>query len=134
MGAKKDLRIYPAFLIEDEGCICVTFPDLSGCATQGDTLEAALSNAKEALEGYLYCLEEDGDSIPAPTPLDALIVPEGQKSTMVSVRMDIVREEEARRSISKTVTIPAWLNKIAVEANVNFSQILQEGLRSRLGV
>lgn len=134
MAKKKDLRIYPALLVEDDGAICVSFPDLPGCVTQGKDLEQALARATDALAGFLLCLEEDNDPVPAPTPLDDLVIPEGQKSTMISVRMDIVREEEARRSISKTVTIPAWLNKIAMESKVNFSQILQEGLRERLNV
>ena len=37
-----------------------------------------------------------------------------------------------RKSVKKTLTIPAWLNKKAVEQNVNFSQILQEGLKRKL--
>ena len=53
---------------------------------------------------------------------------------MVPVRMDIIREEQARKSISKNVTLPAWLNKLAVEAKINFSQVLQDGLKARLGV
>jgi hypothetical protein len=48
--------------------------------------------------------------------------------------MDIVREEEAHRSITKSVTIPAYLNKLGIEHNLNFSSILQDGLRERLGV
>jgi len=41
---------------------------------------------------------------------------------LVAVRMDIVREEEAKRSITKSVTLPAWLNKIGMENNLNFSK------------
>jgi predicted alpha/beta superfamily hydrolase len=52
----------------------------------------------------------------------------------IAVRMDIVREEEAHRSITKSVTIPAYLNKLGIENNLNFSSILQEGLKERLGV
>ncbi len=51
----------------------------------------------------------------------------------VSVRMDILREEMANRSITKNVTLPAWLNKMAMEHKINFSSTLQEALRERLG-
>jgi len=33
------------------------------------------------------------------------------------------------RSISRTVTLPAWLNAIALKHNVNFSQVLQDALK-----
>jgi antitoxin HicB len=36
-----------------EGGYIVDFPMLRGCMTEGDTLEAALKNAKEALDGWL---------------------------------------------------------------------------------
>ena len=35
---------------EKDGDYSVSFPDLDGCFTQGDTLEEALANAKEAME------------------------------------------------------------------------------------
>ena len=34
-------------------------PELEGCQTQGDTLDEALANAKEAIELYLESLTED---------------------------------------------------------------------------
>jgi len=48
--------------------------------------------------------------------------------------MDILREEERKKSVSKNVTLPAWLNKMAMEHKINFSSALQETLRDRLGV
>jgi hypothetical protein len=37
-------------------------------------------------------------------------------------------------SVKKTLTIPAWLNKLAEEKQVNYSQILQAALKDYLGV
>ena len=42
--------------------------------------------------------------------------------------MNIVREE-ANKSVTKSATLPNWLNKLAIEAKLNFSGILQEGLK-----
>jgi len=39
-------------------------PSLPGCHTWGDTIEAARSNAKEAIQVYLSSLVEDGEPIP----------------------------------------------------------------------
>lgn len=49
---------------EKDGGYSVTFPDIPGCITQGDTKEEALKMAKEALE---LVLEEylDGRPLPA---------------------------------------------------------------------
>lgn len=131
---KKDIRTYPAIFSRDETSISVEFPDLPGCATFGKTEEEAFARAKEALEGFLYYSEQDGDPIPVPTPFDKVQVSPGQAVSLITVRMDIVREEEDNRSVTKSVTVPAYLNKLAMEANLNFSGILQNGLKERLGV
>lgn len=41
-------------------------PELSGCAAHGDTQEAALFNAKEAIVLWLDTAKEFGDPIPQP--------------------------------------------------------------------
>ncbi len=49
-----DIREYQAvFQEETEGGFSVWVPDLPGCASQGETLEEALQNIKEAIELYL---------------------------------------------------------------------------------
>lgn len=49
---------------EDFGGFVVEVPALPGCVTQGNTLEEAKKNAKEAVELYLETLHERGLSIP----------------------------------------------------------------------
>lgn len=39
-------------------------PSLPGCISQGKTRQNALENIKEAIEGYIAALEEDGLTIP----------------------------------------------------------------------
>ncbi len=39
-------------------------PSLPGCISQGENREAALTNIKEAIEGYIAALEDDGLAIP----------------------------------------------------------------------
>ena len=50
---------------EKDGGYSVTFPDISGCITQGDNKDEALKNAKEALE---LTLEDYLDGSPLPDP------------------------------------------------------------------
>ena len=49
---------------EPSGGYSVSVPALPGCATQGETIEECLRNAKEAIELYLASLKDDGLSIP----------------------------------------------------------------------
>jgi len=49
----------------------VSFPDLPGCYSAGDTLDEATRNAIEGLGAFVRWMESDGEHIPAPrTPDD----------------------------------------------------------------
>lgn len=50
---------------DDEVGYTVNAPALPGCITEGDTVEEALANAREAIAAYLESLEADGLPIPA---------------------------------------------------------------------
>jgi antitoxin HicB len=49
---------------EPEGGYTATVPSLPGCITYGDNVNHAIDMAKEAIEGYLEVLKEQGDEIP----------------------------------------------------------------------
>ena len=57
---------YQAKVELDEDGVTVTFPDLPGCITQGDTLEEALAHAIEALDLYLEEANNPKWEIPIP--------------------------------------------------------------------
>ena len=42
----------------------VEVPDIPGCFSAGDDLDAAMAMAREAVEGHLEILSEDGTAIP----------------------------------------------------------------------
>lgn len=49
---------------------CLSLP---GCVSQGDTREAAVHNIREAIEGYVLALKDDG--LPAPAEhFDAILL------------------------------------------------------------
>lgn len=43
-------------------------------------------------------------------------------------------QEDKSKSVKKTLTIPGWLNAMAEENKVNFSQTLQDALKVKLGI
>ena len=50
----------------DEGGYVVRVPRLPGCVTEGDTMDEALQNAREAITAYLLSLRDDGEDLPPP--------------------------------------------------------------------
>lgn len=130
-----DKYIYSAiFEPGDERGFCITFPDLPGIITSGETIEESLHMAKDALELHIYGMEEEGEFIPEPTPPNKIVIPEGGFVSLIEAWMPIIRDEMANRAVKKTLTIPQWLNDIAEDRKVNYSHILQESLKKHLGV
>lgn len=123
---------YPAVFTYEAGQeIAVEFPDLD-VATSGENDTDALLSARELLGCALCGLEEDGEEIPAPSALTDVQVEENQRAVLVDVYMPSIRLARVNRSVNRTVTLPAWLNAAALERNVNFSQVLQDALRTQL--
>lgn len=56
---------YRVLLEQDEvGMYVAQVPALPGCISQGGTRQEALTNIREAMEGYLASLEVHGEPIP----------------------------------------------------------------------
>lgn len=131
---KVERYFYPAvFSYEDGQEIAVDFPDLE-VATSGISDEDALLSARELLGVVLVGLEEDGLDIPAPTPLSDVHLKSNEQVVLIDVYMPSIRLANVNRSVSRTVTLPAWLNSAALEKNINFSQILQDALKKQLKI
>lgn len=47
-----------------DGKYIAYFPALPGCQTQGSNLEEVIGRARDALQGFLECLRDDGELIP----------------------------------------------------------------------
>ena len=120
-----------AFLPEAAGGYSVSFPQLDGCVTQGDSFEEALKMAQDAMSLHLYGMEEDGEKIPKAD----LRVQAGPNALSVPVTcwMTPFRDAMRNRAVRKTLTVPQWLNDEAEKAGVNFSQVLQNALKDFLG-
>ena len=49
---------------EEQGGYTITVPSLPGCITEGDSIEQAISMAKDAIQLYIESLIADGEPIP----------------------------------------------------------------------
>ena len=48
----------------EDGYWVAECPSLPGCVSQGETSQGAIANIKEAIEGYINFLEDDGLPVP----------------------------------------------------------------------
>ena len=66
------MQFYRGLIVpQDGGSYGVVFPDLPGCVSAGMTLQEAANNAAEALALHIESMIEDGETLPAPSALDA---------------------------------------------------------------
>ena len=56
----REVIIYPG----EDGYYVAECPSLPGCVSQGKSKQEALLNIKEAIEGYVISLQEDGLTVP----------------------------------------------------------------------
>ena len=126
--------VFPAIFVEDEGSIAVEFPDLKNCFTQGENMVDALEMASDVLSAKLVFMEDNRETIPAPTPINQLSLEPGEYSTLVMADTLAYRKANSTKSVKKTLTIPSWLNEAAEKQSVNFSQVLQEALLNIIGI
>lgn len=125
---------YPAvFHKAEEGGFWVSFPDFSECFTEGDDMAQAYEMAVEAMGLALVSRREEGEEIPNPTEIDKVDIEEG---TLAIIEFDMLEYQKKHnsRAVKKTLSIPEWLNEEATAMGVNFSQVLQEALMSKLGI
>ena len=141
------LTMYPACFFKDEDGYSVFFPDLEGgnLATCGEDLEEAMAMAIDCLAGYIHLSWELDDEIPPASKLEVIDIEEYARAmfdddgdyeeafvNMISVDVKAYAKEHFEKSVKKTLTIPAWLNDVALERNINFSQALQEALLTKI--
>ena len=129
--------IYPACCYpSEEGGYTVVIPDLPGCVTEGDTLAEAMEMAIDAASGWLLGEVEENKQLPKASDIKNVKPDEYENGfvSLIGVDLDEYSQKHGNRAIKKTLTIPAWLNTIAEENNINFSQVLQSALKDQLGI
>lgn len=108
-------------------------------------MREAMEMAVDCLAGYLFSEKLEGNDIPAPTPIGQLDIYCEEDDTeeeravpcfanMVSVDVEAYATKHFNKAVKKTLTVPQWLNDIAVAKNVNFSKVLQHALIRELNI
>lgn len=125
---------YPAVFQKEDVGFSVWLPDVCGCVSQGDTLEEAVENIKDAFGLFVEEEKANGVNIPAASLPSDIALEEGQFVALVEFDWTEYLKKNDTRTIKKTLTIPAWLNTLAEEQHVNFSGVLKSALLEKLHV
>lgn len=125
-------HFYPAIFHKENGGYWVEFPGLDGCVTQGDSFEETYEMAVEALG--LYLKTKTGFEYPEPADIEPQKVDKNGLVVMVEFDELEYLKKVNGKAVKKTLTIPEWLNDIAVRENINFSNALQNALMEQLHI
>ena len=127
--------IYPAVFYpfsDGSGGYTVEVPDLPGCVTEGKDLEEAFEMATDAASGWVLDELEEGKPVPAASKYTDVKARENGQVNMILLDMDVYAEKYGEKAVRKNVTIPAWRNAFAEKQKINFSQLLQEALLTKV--
>jgi len=92
--------IYPALFEScEEGGYCIAFPDLQGCITEGDSLEESVQMAKEALELYLYNMEDEKEKLPTPSKPKDIKTEQGSFIYLIEANMPLIRDKMQNKAV-----------------------------------
>lgn len=116
----------------EEGGYIVYIPDFD-INTQGETLFDAIMMSRDAIGLIGLDIEDNGKSLPTPTNLNVLKQGKGDIATLVDVDFTQYRKRNSNRAVKKNCSIPEWLNDAAMAKGINFSQVLQDALKEKMG-
>ena len=133
--------VFPAVFEPDEeiGGYCVYFPDFDkvpthSVVTQGDDITEALEMAQDALCLILYDMEKHGVKIPDPSKPSDIISNPCDIVNLVACDTRFYKNYFEGKSVKLNVTLPLWLKEEGEKKHVNFSQVLQNGVREYLQI
>jgi predicted RNase H-like HicB family nuclease len=129
---------YIAFIHKDPDSVYgVSFPDVPGCISAGDTIDDAVRNAVEALSGHIRMLEVDGDPVPSPRDFDAIMNDpdlaehrEGAMTTIVPLVRD--RGSSTRINVSLDLGLLEAIDAAARERGQTRSAFLASAARREI--
>lgn len=126
---------YPVIMEKDGDGFVVSIPDFR-LDTQGDSIQDAIEMARDAIGIAGVVLEDKGAKLPEASGYEEALkkAPDGAIVSFVDIDFAEYRRKNEMRVVKKNCTIPSWLCYEAEKAGVNFSAILQAGLKRELHI
>lgn len=124
--------IYPCVVRKEDDIYYANFPDFNACFTDAESIDELFANTKEVLNGVIFTMLKNKMDLPAAG--ENIKLEEGEFLILVESPVGVIKDRINNMAVKKTLTLPAWMNEMAIEHNVNFSQVLQEGLKRELNI
>lgn len=133
---------YPAIISHEDDVFYIGFPDIEenieDCfyVTYGDSFNDAIEIGKE----YLILKLEDYENNKKDFPKASLVldlknkVKDNQEIVYITLNYEYEKSLIKLAYVKKTLTIPSYLDILAKNKNINFSQVLQNALKKELGL
>lgn len=126
----------PIILTNEDSVYYVGIPDITedNYSTYGNNIEEATKNALDVAVLYLADFLENGKELPKIKKIDELIKnkKENEIISMLYFNLDFELAKVRNNLKNKTVVLPVWLDMLAKEKGLNFSQVLQRALKEEL--
>lgn len=130
--------IYPIILTYEEDIIYGGVPDLNidNYVTSGKTIEEVLSNLKEIITLTLLDLEDNKNEFPKASEIKELkkTLENNQELLLINMWLPYEKSKIKLEYKKKTLSIPTWLDILATQKNINFSQVLVKALKKELNI
>jgi|SRR5690625_2620856 len=98
------MRAYIALIHkESDSDFGVSFPDLPGCITAGETLDEAYRMAAEALALHLQAMADDGEASPEPSSLEEIMADPDNRGGVAVV---VPAPRSTSRAVGVNITLP----------------------------
>ena len=127
-------KAYPIVMTKGKTYIVVFIPDFN-IHTQGRDIPEAIEMARDAIGIMGIDMEDEGEPLPEETAMQ-LLQAEYSDAIITLVDVDFLeyRRKNDMRTVRKNCSIPSWLNFEAEKAGINFSAVLQNGLKAALHI
>ena len=133
---------YPAIITYEDNVFYIGFPDIEenieDCfyVTYGDNFNDAIKMGKEYLILKLEDYENNNKSFPKTSSIIDLKnkLKNNQEIVYITINYEYEKSLIKLAYVKKTLTIPSYLDILAKNKNINFSQVLQNALKKELGV
>lgn len=129
---------YPIILTYEDDLIYIGIPDFNtdNYISFADNLNDVIKYSKELITMYYTDFEDNQKEIPKPSDIRDIkkTLKDNQEVIYISLWLPYEKSLIKVAYKKKTLSIPTWLDILATQKNINFSQVLQEALKEKLGI
>ncbi|WP_251574763.1 type II toxin-antitoxin system HicB family antitoxin [Paenibacillus sp. MER TA 81-3] len=125
--------IYPVVVEETPTGVSMYFPDFPGTAVTAPSTVVGIKDAKAMLIHRIEEMHDNNELVPEPAETGSIQLEEPSSDRIIYVEVFVIPPADDK-TVTKNCTMPKWLRDAGEEANLNFSQLLQQSVREALGI